>query len=78
MPWILLAIENLYCRLTWRWVALGAAFVALQLFAGEPQMNLYTILVCGGYFLFSFYRREERRSDEGSCSAWRRCLFVGR
>src|SRR5215510_7002067 len=60
MPWILLAVENLYCRLTWRWVAMGAAFVALQLFAGEPQMNLYTILVCGGYFLFSFYRREER------------------
>ncbi len=60
MPWILLAIENLYLRLTWRWVALGAAFIALQLFAGEPQMNLYTILVCGGYFLFSFYRREER------------------
>jgi hypothetical protein len=60
MPWILLAIENLYCRLTWRWVALGAAFVALQLFAGEPQMNFYAILICGGYFLFSFYRREER------------------
>ncbi|HEU0177303.1 MAG TPA: hypothetical protein VFV58_23820, partial [Blastocatellia bacterium] len=60
MPWILLAIENLYSRLTWRWVALGAAFIALQLFAGEPQMNFYTILVCGGYFLFSTYRREER------------------
>ncbi|HEY9430105.1 MAG TPA: hypothetical protein VI260_01320, partial [Blastocatellia bacterium] len=62
MPWILLAVENLYCRLTWRWVALGAAFIALQLFAGEPQMNFYTILVCGGYFLFSFFRREERES----------------
>src|SRR5215510_13274674 len=60
MPWVLLAIENLYCRLTWKWVALGAAFIALQLFAGEPQMNFYTILVCGGYFLFSYYRREER------------------
>jgi membrane protein YfhO len=60
LPWILLAVENLYWRLTWRWVALGAAFIALQLFAGEPQMNFYTILVCGGYFLFSFYRREER------------------
>src|SRR5262245_57772805 len=62
MPWILLAIENLYWRLTWRWVALGAAFIALQLFAGEPQMNLYTILVCGGYFLFSYIRREERET----------------
>jgi len=60
MPWILLAIENLYCKLTWRWVALGAAFIALQLFAGEPQMNFYTILVCGGYFLFSLFLREER------------------
>ncbi|MGH9767447.1 MAG: YfhO family protein, partial [Blastocatellia bacterium] len=60
LPWILLAIENLYCRLSWRWVALGAAFVALQLFAGEPQMNFYTILVCGAYLLFSIFLREER------------------
>jgi hypothetical protein len=60
MPWILLAVENLYWRLSWRWVALGAAFIALQLFAGEPQMNFYTILVCGGYLLFSLCRREER------------------
>jgi len=60
LPWILLALENLYCRLTWRWVALGAAFIALQHFAGEPQLNFYAVLVCGGYFLFSFFRREER------------------
>src|SRR5262245_1973004 len=60
LPWILLAVENLYCRLSWRWVAMGAAFIALQLFAGEPQMNFYTILVCGGYLLFSYYRREGR------------------
>jgi hypothetical protein len=60
LPWILLAFENLYHRLTWRWIALGAAFIALQLFAGEPQMNFYTILVCGAYLLFSFFLREER------------------
>jgi len=60
LPWILLAIENLYERLTWRWVALGAAFIALQLFAGEPQMNFYTALVCGAYTLFSLLLREER------------------
>src|SRR5262249_33237093 len=65
LPWILLAIENLYCRLTWRWVALGAAFIALQLFAGEPQMSFYAVLVCGGYFLFSFFRREERGRGRG-------------
>ncbi|MGH9939948.1 MAG: YfhO family protein, partial [Blastocatellia bacterium] len=59
-PWILLAIENLYERLSWRWVALGAAFIALQLFAGEPQMNFYTALVCGAYTLFSLLLREER------------------
>ena len=60
MPWILLAIENLYERLTWRWVALGSVFIALQLFAGEPQMNFYTALVCGAYVLFSLVPREER------------------
>lgn len=60
MPWILLAIENLYERLTWRWVAFGSMFIALQLFAGEPQMNFYTALVCGAYVLFSLIPRKER------------------
>ncbi len=60
LPWILLAIEHLYLRATWRWIALGAAFIALQLFAGEPQMNFYTVLVCGAYLLFSLTLREER------------------
>lgn len=59
LPWILLAIEHLYRRLTWRWVALGAAAIALQLFAGEPQMNFYTVLVCGAYGLYSLTLREE-------------------
>ncbi|MGH9799593.1 MAG: hypothetical protein ACRD82_04450, partial [Blastocatellia bacterium] len=62
LPWILLAIENLYLRLSWRWIALGAAFIALQLFAGEPQMNFYTILVCGAYGAFSFLLRERQET----------------
>ena len=32
LPWILLAVEHLYCRASWRWTALGASFIALQLF----------------------------------------------
>ena len=64
LPWILLAIEALYQRLAWRWVALGAGFIAMQLLAGEPQMNLYTGMVAGAYAIFSLTlreRREERR-----------------
>lgn len=53
LPWILLAIEHLYLQFRWRWVTLGAAFIALQLFAGEPQMNFYTVLVCAAYGAFS-------------------------
>jgi len=60
LPWILLAVEALYQRLQWRWVSLGALFVALQLFAGEPQMTFYTALVAGAYGLFSLCLREER------------------
>ena len=60
LPWILLAIEALYQRLQWRWASLGALFVALQIFAGEPQMTFYTALVAGAYSLFSLCLREER------------------
>src|SRR5262245_32225207 len=60
LPWVLLAIEELYLNLRWRWVALGASFVALQLFAGEPQMTCYTIIVAGAYGLFSLTLREAR------------------
>jgi hypothetical protein len=60
LPWILLALEALYQQVRWRWVAAGAAFIALQLYAGEPQMNLYTMLVAGSYGLFSLLAREAR------------------
>ena len=60
MPLILLAVEALYQRLQWRWVSLGALFIALQLLAGEPQMTFYTALVAGAYGLFSLLLREER------------------
>lgn len=57
LPWILLAIEELYQQFRWRWVVYGALFIALQLFAGEPQMNFYTILVCGAYGVYSLFLR---------------------
>jgi hypothetical protein len=52
LPWILLAIEHLHQRVSWRWVAFGALFVALQFFAGDPQMTLYTVLLSGAYTVF--------------------------
>ncbi|MDQ3013941.1 MAG: hypothetical protein M3X11_24970, partial [Acidobacteriota bacterium] len=42
---------------TWRWVALGALFIALQVFAGEPQMTLYTGMVAGAYAVFALLFR---------------------
>lgn len=57
LPWILLAIEKLHQQARWRWVALGALFIALQLFAGEPQMTLYTGMVAGAYGLFTLLGR---------------------
>ena len=60
LPWILLAVEELYLNLRWRWVALGASFIALQLLAGEPQMTCYSIIVAGSYGLFSLTLRESR------------------
>jgi hypothetical protein len=58
LPWVLLAVEQLHRRATWGWACLGAIFVALQLFAGDPQMTAYTLLVCGAYALFSLILRE--------------------
>ncbi|MBO0726968.1 MAG: YfhO family protein, partial [Blastocatellia bacterium] len=60
LPWIALAIEELYLEARWRWVALGASFIALQFLAGEPQMSCYTAIVAGAYGLFSFKLREEK------------------
>jgi hypothetical protein len=57
LPWILLALEELYIAAKWRWVTLGSAFIALQLLAGEPQMTCYTVLVAGSYWLFSLIAR---------------------
>jgi hypothetical protein len=60
LPWILLALEKLYQRSSWKWVSLGAVFVALQFFAGVPQLTWYTALTAGAYFLFSATLREQR------------------
>ncbi|MBI1765516.1 MAG: YfhO family protein [Acidobacteria bacterium] len=60
LPWILLALEELHQRARWRWVTLGALFIALQLFAGEPQMTCYTIIVAGAYTLFTLFLREQQ------------------
>ena len=60
LPWILLAIEELYIAAKWRWVTLGAVFIALQLFAGEPQMTCYTVLVAVSYWLFTLIARAPR------------------
>ena len=57
LPWILLALEELYIAAKWRWVTLGSAFIALQLLAGEPQMTCYTVIVAASYWLFSLIVR---------------------
>ncbi len=61
LPWILLAFEKLYQRVSWAWVSIGAIFIALQFFAGVPQIFWYTILTSGAYFLFSATVREQRQ-----------------
>ena len=64
LPWVLLALAGCVeavmveskrrARLcVWTWVALGALFIALQFFAGEPQMLIFTALVCAFYCLFA-------------------------
>src|SRR5882672_12556368 len=62
LPWIVLAVEELYLEARWRWVALGSLFIALQFLAGEPQMSCYTAIVAGAYGLFSLKLREEKES----------------
>jgi membrane protein YfhO len=52
LGWILLAIEELYISFRWRWVSLGALFVAMSFLAGAPQISLYTMLVASGYGIF--------------------------
>lgn len=61
LSWVLLAVERLYQQVSWRWIALGAIFIALQFFAGVPQMTWHTVLVGGGYFLFSAVIRAKRQ-----------------
>ncbi len=58
LPWILLAVEMLHRQLRWRWVTAGALFIALQVFAGDPQMTLYTAMTVGAYAVFRFVRTE--------------------
>lgn len=57
LPWILLAIEQLHRQSRWRWVAFGAVFIALQQFAGDPQMTAYSAMLAGAYTIFTIVFR---------------------
>ncbi|MBO0798807.1 MAG: YfhO family protein, partial [Blastocatellia bacterium] len=46
LPWVLLAVESLRQKGSWRWVTLGSIFLALQFFAGDPPTSFFTILIC--------------------------------
>ncbi|MBL8189264.1 MAG: hypothetical protein JNK38_14745, partial [Acidobacteria bacterium] len=59
LPWILLAIEQLHRQYRWRWVALGAIFIALQQFAGDPQMTAYSAILAGAYTIFTLALRTQ-------------------
>ncbi len=66
LPWILLAIErcSANCQFAssklWRWVTAGALFITLQVFAGDPQMTLYTAMTAAAYALFLLFRSEPK------------------
>jgi len=62
LPWILLAIEQLHQQMRWRWVALGAVFIALQQFAGDPQMTAYSAILAGAYTIFTLAFRSQPAS----------------
>jgi len=63
LPWVLLAVENIAradsLRKTWRWAALGALFIALQFFAGEPQITFFTAMVAAPCAVFALARRRD-------------------
>jgi hypothetical protein len=62
LPWILLSVEELHRHARWGWVTAGAMFIALQLFAGDPQMTLYTAMLAGAYALFTVLFRAKLQS----------------
>jgi hypothetical protein len=58
IPWIMLAIECIAQKAGARWVLLGAAFIALQGFAGDLQIGLLTVLTALAYTLFRSKQRD--------------------
>jgi hypothetical protein len=64
LPWLLLVVEKIFrsrsWREAWRWASFGAVVISLHVFAGLPQATLQIAVVCGSYFLFSLFVREDR------------------
>jgi hypothetical protein len=64
LPWVLLAVENIAradsLRKAWLWASLGALFIALQFFAGEGQITIFTALVAAPCAVFALARCRDR------------------
>jgi len=57
IPWIMLAIECMAQKARARWVMLGVTFLALQVFAGDPQIAFLTVLTALAYIFFCSKQR---------------------
>jgi hypothetical protein len=58
IPWVMLAIECIAQKASPRWVLLGGAFLALQVFAGDLQISLLTFLIALAYIFFRSKQRD--------------------
>jgi hypothetical protein len=52
IPWIMLAIESIAQKARPRWAMLGAVFLTFQVFAGDLQISLLTVLTALAYIVF--------------------------
>lgn len=62
LPLLLLSVDQIVEKRKFRWVLAGSFFLALSIFAGYPQIVLYSLTAVGFYALFrlvNFYQQEK-------------------
>ena len=62
LPVLLLLVDKIFQKRFWLWVLIGALVLSLQVFAGYPQIVLYSLTVVGFYSLFRFFFSPEKKS----------------
>lgn len=60
LPLLLLMVDRLGDKVSFKWLFLSAIFVSMSVLAGYPQIAIYSLAVCSAYALYRYFQSKKK------------------